>query len=782
MKGTCEFSCLQLNALRRHCCLLGLLLTLGQFDLVQGADTFSSAYISEFMADNRQGLKDDRGERSGWIEIHNASTAAIHLNGWFLTDTATNLTKWRFPGVVLLPDKYMVVFASGKNRTNDLAHLHTSFVLNKDGGYLALVNPATNVISEFAPRYPRQSADLSYGRARGEPAISGPMLRPTPGRANAISGSGFAPEVVFAKASGPFTEPFNLVLSTKTPGAVIHYTLEGGLPTSSSPVYSAPISVTNSVQIRARTFQKGLFPGPPHSEAYVKLHANLLGFTSTLPVLVMDTFGREIPASSHGSSVHLSFYEPVKGRTALTNQPTLATRAGFHVRGSTSSGFPQSPFAVDFVDEFNQDKSLSPLGLPADSDWVLYAPNPYDPIMIHNPFVHQLSRDMGRYSPRTHFLEVFLVRSAGAVNEAQYYGVYVLEEKIKLGKHRVNIQRVDAEDLKSPQVTGGYLLKFDRVGPGESGFFGTAERGLVYVEPKEMVIRLPQRAAQREYLNTFFSDFDRALRGPNWKDPSTGYRAFIDVEAAIDFHVLEVLSGNVDAMVLSTYFHKPRNGKIICGPHWDFDRALGSIDQRDAYPRVWNTGQFFGGEWWPQLFSDPDFWQLWVDRWQELRETHFSLTNLNNLIDRLCDEVREAQPREVKQWGLQPRWGTYQSEIDHMKDWLSNRIDFIDAQLAQPPRFSKSGGRVPPEFKLTLAAPTSSTNAHVYFTLDGSDPRLTGGAISSSAIVYTAPIQLPSHSRVIARVRDPDRRQIGGPPLSTPWSRPIAAEFDIAPQ
>ena len=78
---------------------------------------------------------------------------------------------------------------------------------------------------------------------------------------------------------------------------------------------------------------------------------------------------------------------------------------------------------------------------------------------------------------------------------------------------------------------------------------------------------------------------EEELKRRRWKDPAVGYRAYLDVEAAIDFHVLEVLSGNVDAMVLSTYFQKTRSGKIVCGPHWDFDRALGSTDQRDADPR-----------------------------------------------------------------------------------------------------------------------------------------------------------------------------------------------------
>ncbi|MCX6903486.1 MAG: CotH kinase family protein, partial [Verrucomicrobia bacterium] len=328
-----------------------------------------------------------------------------------------------------------------------------------------------------------------------------------------------------------------------------------------------------------------------------------------------------------------------------------------------------------------------------------------------------------------------------------------------------------------PEVTGGYLVKIDRLGPGEDGF-SAGGASMVYVEPKEPVITLPQRAAQRQYLHTFFNDFDRALHGPNWKDPALGYRTFIDVNSWIDFHVLEVLSGNVDSLALSTYLHKPRNGKIVFGPHWDFDRALGSTDGRDDNPRHWNTGPFFDVAWWPRLFSDPDFWQQWVDRWQELRQTHFSLTNLYGLTDRLTDELREAQPREVKRWGLHPRGGTFQSEIDLMKNWLSNRVDFIDRQLVQPPRLNHQASPVPPGFLLTLTGPT---NATIYYTLDGSEPRLAQGPISSNALAYSGPIPLSNHIRLLARAHNPNQRQRGGPPSSTPWSGPVAATFIVTP-
>jgi hypothetical protein len=571
--------------------------------------------------------------------------------------------------------------------------------------------------------------------------------------------------------------PFALELSCRSTNAIICYTLNGRLPGHSSPIYTAPILITNTTCICARAYQDGLLPGPPRCETYVLLASNLLGFKSNLPLLVMDTLGSGRATSARSALVQLSFYEPVDGKSSLTNSPALTTRGGYHIRGSTSAGMPQTGFALQFVDEFDREQHASVLGLPANSDWVLYAPTEYDPVMIHNPFVHQLSREMGRYSPRTRFMEVFLARHAGPLTARDYYGLYVLEEKIKVGKHRVAIDRLGPDDLSPPEVTGGYVVKFDRLGPGESGFWA-GRAPMVYVEPKEPLISLPQRAPQREYIKSYFDEFDRVLNGPNWKDPIHGYRAYIDVDSWIDFHVLEVLSGNVDALTKSTYFYKPRGGKITYGPHWDFDRALGSTDERDAYPRHWNTGRFFHAPWWSRLFRDPDFWQLWVDRWQDLRRTTISESNLLSLVDRLTSEVREAQPREVKRWGLEPRGGTYQSEVDWMKSWLTQRLDFIDEQLVQPPRLSHPSGKVAPGFQLTLAA---SDNAAIYYTLDGFDPRSAQGAISSNAVVYAGPITLQADARLVARARNPEQHQTDGPPISTPWSSPVTANFQVTP-
>lgn len=119
--------------------------------------------ITEFLAINNSGLKDENGDYSDWIELFNGDSQPVNLQGWFLTDDPGNLPKWAFPARTLLPGEYLVVFASGKDRAPLTGNLHASFRLSGDGGYLALVQPdRVTVQYQFDP-YPPQHADVSFG-------------------------------------------------------------------------------------------------------------------------------------------------------------------------------------------------------------------------------------------------------------------------------------------------------------------------------------------------------------------------------------------------------------------------------------------------------------------------------------------------------------------------------------------------------------------------------------------------------------------------------------------
>jgi hypothetical protein len=120
--------------------------------------------ITEFLSNNTRSIKDEDGDYVDWIEIGNFTIAAVDLEGWFLTDDAADLKKWRFPKVVLDPNRQLVVYASNKNRAVAGRPLHTNFRLSNEGEYLALVQPdGTNIVSEFRPRFPQQAPDVSFG-------------------------------------------------------------------------------------------------------------------------------------------------------------------------------------------------------------------------------------------------------------------------------------------------------------------------------------------------------------------------------------------------------------------------------------------------------------------------------------------------------------------------------------------------------------------------------------------------------------------------------------------
>jgi hypothetical protein len=736
--------------------------------------------ISEFMADNDGTINDEDGDASDWIEIRNAGTTTVNLNGWFLTDTTNNRAKWRIPNVSLPAEDYLLIFASGKNRTNPVARLHTNFLLDKDGGYLGLLDLFTNVVSEFVA-YPAQQEDVSYGRAEGAPALLGYFPVPTPGTTNTTGGPGFSLPVQFSRAGGTFVTNFSLTLSAGI-GAVIRYTLDGSPPTPSSSVYSGPITITNTVQVRVRAFETGLLPGPPRSECYVMLAANVINASSDLPLMIIHNYGAGTVPANGDQFAYIALFEPgADGRASLTNAPTLSTRSGINIRGSSTQNNSKSSFSVEWWDEFNNDKSLSPLGLPADPDWVLYAPNNFEPVLIHNPFIFDLSNQIGRYAPRTRFVVVYLNRNGGPITSANYNGIYVLMEKITRSKDRVDVDKLEPEHVNPPQVTGGYMMKIDRLDPGDGGFFG-AGQSIAYVDPKEEEITLPQRAPQQQYINNYMDAFGAALNNP---DPTTGYPAYVDVDSWIDHHLLNVLACNVDALRLSAYFYKPREGKLVFGPIWDFDRALGSTDGRDANPRLWR-GQggdqgtdFFNYPWWGEMFNDIDFWQRWIDRYQEMRLGALSITNMHALIDALANTVRREQPREQSKWGVVPRGGSYQAEVNLMKNWLANRANFMDTNFLAKPVFSSNGGNISAAFTFTVSGPAGAT---IYYTTDGTDPRLAGGGLLPAAIEYNGPITLNANARVVARARNLGHSNQTGssrPPLTTPWSGVTAATFVV---
>ncbi len=421
------------------------------------------------------------------------------------------------------------------------------------------------------------------------------------------------------------------------------------------------------------------------------------------------------PTAANGKAyTFFAFFEPDpgSGRTILNKPYSLGHRGGWKVRGSSSSGFAKKAFSIEAWDEANRNRDIAPLGMPEESDFILNARSVFDRSLMRNALIYELSNQLGRYAVRTRFVELFKDDNGGNLTfSADYDGVYTFMEKISRDKERVDVERLVDGVTTEPGISGGYMLKVDRLDPGDSGL-NAGGRSLGWVYPKEEDVT----AAQSSWIQGHLNEMRDSLLTPDYPD-------YIDVASWVDHHLLNVLALNADALRLSTYFFKRRGEPVEFGPVWDFDRSMESTDGRDDNPRTWAGGtNYFTYPWWNELFQNEDFWQAYIDRYFELRDGVFSTSNVHAVIDGMAAELGESQVRNFQRWSDQPRFGSYQGEVNHLKDWLEDRLEWMDDQFTPQPSANRAAGSYAPGTTVTLSADLSGGRM-IYYTLDGTDPR-----------------------------------------------------------
>jgi len=286
---------------------------------------------------------------------------------------------------------------------------------------------------------------------------------------------------------------------------------------------------------------------------------------------------------------------------------------------------------------------------------------------------------------------------------------------------------------------------------GDISFRTARTNHFYYIEPQADEITAVQKSWLRNYLN----EFEEALSGPNFKDPVKGYAAYLDVDSLIDYHLMVETTKNVDGFRFSVFFHKDRGGKLRSDPIWDWNLSFGCADGKQGWmPEYWLWPQLDDHEytWYRRLFEDPDFGQRYVDRWCQLRTNVFATSNILARVDQIKALLQESQKRNFERWPILGRpvnpnyfvFSTYEEEVGWLKKYLQSRLDWIEKQFVPGPKLSLEAGQ-----KAELLA----ANGEIYFTLDGSDPRASGGSPSPSARLYEAPFVVGKKSRLFARAR-----------------------------
>ena len=235
--------------------------------------------ITEFLASNSSGLVDDNGQSSDWIEIYNAGNMSGNLSGYTLTDDADISDKYTLPSRNLGAGQYLVVFANDDAAPASGNDLYTGFALSAGGEYVALFDPAGNLLSEFGDNgadYPLQSQDISYGVQFSGSSISSPrevgyFNTPTPGQANGSLTAGFTAPVLASTPAGFYENSFQVSLSTATSNATIRFTTDGSTPSETNgQVYnnSNPITISETTNLRAVATRTNFNSSPSETWSY----------------------------------------------------------------------------------------------------------------------------------------------------------------------------------------------------------------------------------------------------------------------------------------------------------------------------------------------------------------------------------------------------------------------------------------------------------------------------------------------------------------------------------
>ncbi|MDE0636053.1 MAG: CotH kinase family protein [Candidatus Poribacteria bacterium] len=415
--------------------------------------------------------------------------------------------------------------------------------------------------------------------------------------------------------------------------------------------------------------------------------------TSNLPIVIIDTDGSWIPDEPKVPARIKIIYDESGGKNSLDNPHIhFEGKIGIEVRGQTSQGFPKKQYGFEFQDESGNDKDVSIFGLPAESDWVLNGPYS-DKTLMRNYLAFEFSNRIGRYASRTKFVEVFLNTNIDKTIKAQHYvGVYLLIEKIKRGKERVAIQSLKLTHNKPPEITGGYILKIDKMDPQETFFYTRRGTHLAHVYPKGREMS----HAQKVWIQNYMSNFETALAGPKFKDPKYGYTKYIDVDSFIDHFIINELFKNTDGFRLSAYMYKDKGGKLTAGPVWDFNFSMGNT----VFHNGWETDSWLIYTnpvpfWWDRLLSDESFKQKLVKKWKTLRKNELVTSEILDEIDRTAEYLSEAQKRNFQRWRVLghslfgnpgPGRPTYQGEVDEMKTWLQTRLQWMDKNIELLPQ------------------------------------------------------------------------------------------------
>ncbi len=325
-------------------------------------------------------------------------------------------------------------------------------------------------------------------------------------------------------------------------------------------------------------------------------------------------------------------------------------------RGNSTWGHPKKPFQMKLSDK------SSFLGMPSHKKWLFLAEYS-DKTLLRNTIAFELGYISNlEWTPASEFAEVFI--------NNEYNGTYNISQKVEESDNRVVLG------------DNGYLLELDQLNRIDSDdvYFESAITDKFIINIKEP--DLDRTSDEYTYIKNLINDFEVALYSSDFQNEDIGYKQYIDLDSFIDWYLISEITKNVDSRWYSSiYLNVIPGQKIKMGPLWDFDLAFGNTDYADT--RYYEGWWVKYNPWYERLFVDPAFTEMVKTRFNYFKNNEDYIIQT---IDIYADKLKWAQAQNNEKWDTLGTYvwpnpvvfDTYEEEIDHLKDWFTNRMQWLD--------------------------------------------------------------------------------------------------------
>lgn len=612
------------------------------------------------MSSNTSSILDFDGESSDWIEIYNASSQSINLEGYYLSDNPQNLNKWKFPNTEINAKDYLIIWASDKDKVFGNGEIHTNFKIKSSGEEIFLINKNGSSILDQSP-----AIDLLPNTSMGRKPNSGSnwflFNKPTPEHANTSPAfNGIVKSPTFSHKRGFYNSSFNLKLTAENSADKIHYTLDGAEPTINSSSYSSPININKTTVLRIRVFNAQMLPTPIITNTYifdvnyslnvvslVTEHSNFWGVDG---IYDHATSGEEKP-------IHVEYFEQNgdKGFNIDGGVKIHAPdgRAQQSLRIYAKAKYGNKTIKYNIFDEKNIDKFTCLVLRNGANDGAQLGKT-----HIRDPYTHMMFQ---KIDPK---YGIAAYRPVHVYINGNYWGIYNLRE------------RQDADYIEK-----NYGFKENEIDFLEYD----------YAEPQHMKT-IAGDWTDFNNLKDFVENNDLTTESNYNK-----IKNWMNIENFIDYQIVEIFIGNQDWCNNNIKFWRPKaEGSKWNWVMWDTDYGLGTYNNDPIGKPEFN---FFSmamswGGWgnndytWllRNLMTNSEFKQQFVSRTLDILNSLLKPEYATSQFTNVANGIEQDIQRQLDRWtGTYAKW---EDQLDHTRYFMSNRALYFRNHMAEKLEFS----------------------------------------------------------------------------------------------